>query len=229
MDNAVATHTFTLSGLGEAPFMVVDPKQNALEAGHVFYCEHCGTQIIHRYFVKSSCGKVSVVGVDCLKKTGDLGLIAGLKRIVRDKRAAQREAKLSAVRESKLVKQRELNGGKTDNELIHELEKQLEAQGAEMREEAIQSPVLGLLGDSLFEQSMSHAFYLLQPFTPGQLRPLKEIVTKKRTKARKNSKAYKAGFDESAALVNQAQKMLTENHVKLERIRDEIRRLRCRA
>lgn len=33
MDKAIATHTFTLSGLGEAPFQVVEPKQHALEAG----------------------------------------------------------------------------------------------------------------------------------------------------------------------------------------------------
>ena len=73
-------HTFELSGLGKAPFRVVQPKQHASELGGVFWCQHCGTTIIHRHFVQSSDGKVSVVGIDCLKKTGDIGLVDGVKR-----------------------------------------------------------------------------------------------------------------------------------------------------
>ena len=118
-------HTFTLSGLGQAPFQIIQPKQNPLELGQVFYCEHCGTQIIHRHFVKSACGKVSVVGIECLKKTGDHGLIDGVKRLKREQRQAEKEAERRAGREAKLALQRERNGGKTDDELITELEEQL--------------------------------------------------------------------------------------------------------
>ena len=229
MTHSNETHTFTLSGLGLAPFEIIVPGVHAMDKGHVFYCEHCGTQIIHRNFVKSSCGIVSVVGIDCLKKSGDQGLIDGYKRIQREERALRREAEISAVRKAKEQAQRNRNGGKTDGELISELEALLETLSADMREEAVQDPVLKLLGDSLFEQSMSHAFYLLKPFTSGQLRVLKEIVTKKRTQARKNSKAYKAGFEASAAMVDQSQAMLSRHHEKLEEIRDSIRRLKCQA
>lgn len=92
-------HTFELSGLGKAPFKVVKPtaKQN-LEHGQVFFCEHCGTTIKNRHFIKSADGKLSVVGIDCLKKTGDQGLLDGERRIRKEQRDL---ARMAAYEESK--------------------------------------------------------------------------------------------------------------------------------
>lgn len=220
------THTFTQSGLGDAPFTVIRPKQNAIEAASgIFWCEHCGTQIIHRNFVQSACGKVSVVGIDCLKKTGDLGLIEGAKRIKREQRSAELEAERMARVAACEERERQINGGKTNSEIIAERNAELEIMSAEFREIATQSPVLAALGDSLFEKDMSHYFYLLKPFSAGQLRVLKEIVTKKSTGARKNSKAYKAGYGAAAESVDLAQEMLSRYHLALETHRQETRLL----
>jgi hypothetical protein len=217
-----ATHTFTLSGLGDAPFKIVQPGVHSVDAGHVFWCEHCGTQIKNRNFVKSACGKVSVVGIDCLKKTGDAGLIDGAKRLKTEQRFADQESQRMARVAERQDAQRVVNGGKTDAEVIDKLNAKLERISTEYRETTTEHPVLKSLGDSMFEQDMSHYFYLLKPFSIGQLCILKEIMTKKTTGARKNSKAYKTGFEAAAAEVDKAQEKLTIIHAELEIIRQEI-------
>ena len=223
-----STHTFTQSGLGDAPFKIVQPGIHSTDDGHVFWCEHCGTQIRNRNFVKSACGKISVVGIDCLKNTGDGGLIDGAKRLRKEQRSAAKEAQRMARVAEKQDAQRVSNGGKTDAEVIDELNARLEKISAEYRETMTEHNVLKCLGDSMFEQDMSHYFYLLKPFSIGQLRILKEIVTKKTTGARKNSKAYKAGFEAAAAKVDKAQEMLNTIHAELEVIRHEILVWRCK-
>lgn len=225
----MSQHTFTLSGLGEAPFKAVQPKINAMDAvAGVFWCEHCGTALKNRHFVKSACGKISIVGIDCLRKTGDEGLIDGVKRFLREQRHAEQETARMAAFAKKEDEQREANGGRSDNEMLIDLNVELERLSAEFREVSTESSVLAMLGDSMFEQDMSHYFYLLRPFSTGQLRVLKEIVTKKTTGSRKNSKAYKAGYDAAAAIVEQAQEMLEGYHLKLEGIRKEILHIKCK-
>lgn len=79
-------HVFEISGLGKAPFSLSKPD----ETNECFFCEHCGTILKNRYFIKSSDGKVSVVGVDCLNKTGDRGLIDSVKAEKRKKKEKDR-------------------------------------------------------------------------------------------------------------------------------------------
>lgn len=84
-------HTFELSGLGKAPFNIVNPQGHAFNKGEIFWCKHCGTQIKNRHFIKSQDGVVSIVGIDCLSKTGDQGLIDGQRRLKRELKHEQEE------------------------------------------------------------------------------------------------------------------------------------------
>lgn len=203
-----ARHTFEISGLGKAPFKVVQPKQHAIEAGATFFCEHCGTVIKNRHFIKSADGKVSVVGVDCLKKTGDAGLVQGVKRLAREQRAQAREAERMAKKEVRIAKERTENGGKSNSELAADLERQYEAMTTVMIEAVTSHPLHDMLTKFGFEQSMQHAFYLLEPYTKGQLNTLYQIVAKKQSGARKGSAAYKAAYPQAVELVDGAQALL---------------------
>src|SRR5690606_32284281 len=80
------------SGLGKAPFRYVgQPGKDATDKAGIFWCEHCGTTLKHRHFVRSSDGVLSIVGIDCLNKTGDAGLIDAQKADEHQQRLVQRE------------------------------------------------------------------------------------------------------------------------------------------
>lgn len=219
-------HTFEISGLGKAPFRVVQPKQNAIEAGGIFFCEHCGTTIKNRHFIKSSDGKVSVVGVDCLRKTGDAGLVDGVKRLAREQRAQAREAERMANESARIANERIENGGKSNRELAADLESQYEAMTTAMIEEVITHPLHDMLTKFGFEQSMQHAFYLLDPYTKGQLNTLYQIVAKKQSGARKGSAAYKAAYPQAVELVDSAQALLESKAEERAKVKAKIVQLR---
>lgn len=221
-----ARHTFEISGLGKAPFKVVQPKQHAIEAGATFFCEHCGTVIKNRHFIKSADGKVSVVGVDCLKKTGDAGLVEGIKRIAREQRAQAREETRMKQRAEREAGERQANGGKTNIELAADLEAKLQEETASMIEAATQHPLHDLLTKFGFEQSMQHHFYHLEAWTDGQLAVLIQIAAKKQSGARKNSKAYKQALPKAQELVNSAQSMISHYQTQREALKEQIRGLR---
>jgi hypothetical protein len=87
-------HVFERSGLGNAPYRLVDvysdvgPKKSfiggvTVEVGYpgqsMGRCDHCGTAIGTCYKIKSSDGKSFVVGSSCVEKSGDTGLIKSVK------------------------------------------------------------------------------------------------------------------------------------------------------
>ncbi|SIR02967.1 hypothetical protein [Marinobacterium stanieri] len=203
-------HTFELSGLGKAPFEIVAPKKNPFDAdrGEIFWCEHCGTALKNRYFVKSSYGRVSVVGIDCLKKIGDAGLEAGVLRLKREHAQLQREAKLAQTQAERDERQRRTNGGLTNAELIQQLEEQREALCQTLHAEMLEHPIVGMLTRFGFEMSMCHIALCGETYTPGQLQPLKKIITKKLSGARKGSKSYLAHLSEASDRVDQLQARL---------------------
>lgn len=192
-------HVFTLSGLGEAPFKVIaPPKEDSCvltATSETFFCEHCGTMLKNRHFIKSSDNKTSVVGIDCLKKTGDEGLIAGHKRLVKEAAFAQREAQIEQNRILHESVQRERLGGKTIAELkdcyaeiISEYKRHLES---ELRE----SYVGKVLAQSNFGQNMLIRAELMDHFTDNMVSAMTSIVVKAVSNgARKNSAAYNAAL-----------------------------------
>lgn len=119
---AARVHQFTESGLGDAPFRLVKYE----DAGTVkcgVNCQHCGMAIRHHFIIADANGRKSVVGSSCINKVGD----DGLRRSVR---VAKVHARDESRRLVELDRQRERNGGLTDNELRERLEREHEVKKA---------------------------------------------------------------------------------------------------
>lgn len=204
-------HTFEQSGLGKAPFKVIHPADApADQVSGVFWCEHCGTVIKNRHFVRSANGKVSVVGVDCLKKTGDEGLIAGEKRIRHKIRGEARLAKWAAA-EAERVAAEIAKNGKSNAELAAEVEAEMERFKAEfaltLDDDAF---VQSLKGDG-FESAMQQQAYQVEAYTPGQLGVLKKIRAKQLSGgARAGSKKFNDALPLADAEVDALQARLDQ-------------------
>lgn len=76
--SATWIHPFERSGLGHGPFECVDYEKR--ETGHGTSCDHCGTYIVHVYFVQDCDGKRFKVGCDCMRRTHDTQLIESIRR-----------------------------------------------------------------------------------------------------------------------------------------------------
>ena len=179
----MSMHTFEISGLGKAPFVVVQPKINAMEAnlGRVWYCEHCGTTIKNRHFIKSADGKIFTVGIDCLRKTGDQGLIEGEKRLRSEAKTQLRmvaiEDRLKAIQDA----EREVNGGLTNQELAEKRD----ALAAELRKKYVGSidknelvQAMGADIGNSFLMSMRFRAFSGEPYTPKMLEAIKKFYIK---------------------------------------------------
>jgi hypothetical protein len=99
---AESIHKFEAAGLGKAPFRFVGVEKKVFVAcpgapakpGGT--CDYCGQGITYAFHVASADGKQFAVGCDCIRKTGDAGLI----RAVKEDEAKQRRAKSEARRQA---------------------------------------------------------------------------------------------------------------------------------
>lgn len=106
-------HCFEAAGLGKAPFsyagMVVQDisygMRNITVGGVQCQtkpggtCQYCGTYIVNMFNVESADGKQFHVGCECIRKTGDSGLIRKVEedvKIMERKKRAARKAKQNA-------------------------------------------------------------------------------------------------------------------------------------
>jgi hypothetical protein len=114
---AIKIHCFEAAGLGKAPFrytgMVYQDMaygQRKVNIGGVECltkpggsCAYCGTYIVNMFNVESADGNRFHVGCECIRKTGDAGLIQKVDRDVKEferkKRAAKKSAKIAKDRE----------------------------------------------------------------------------------------------------------------------------------
>lgn len=103
-------HKFEAAGLGKAPFRFIGqetivyvacPGAPEQPGG---YCDYCGQAIKNAFHIQASDGKRFKVGCECIRKTGDAGLI----RVVKEEEAAKRRAKADARREKKWKRERDL-------------------------------------------------------------------------------------------------------------------------
>lgn len=127
---AAIYHPFQEAGLGEAPFRLVDviETKDAAQIGIPLGCCHfCGAGLRFNFILRDRSGRLSVVGCDCVMKTGDAELMtaAELERKRHEKalREAARAAKWEAdqaARMAKLDEQRARNGGLTDYEMVEQ-------------------------------------------------------------------------------------------------------------
>jgi hypothetical protein len=100
-------HAFEAAGLGEAPFRVVGLETTsdraalnaeARSAGRMYTtnlcggaCDYCGTAIFNVYRIESADGRKFKVGSDCVKKTGDAGMIRAVAAAESARRRARAE------------------------------------------------------------------------------------------------------------------------------------------
>ena len=203
-------HAFELSGLGKAPFSVVEPKTHPIESGCVFWCEHCGTQLKNRYFVQSADGKVSVIGIDCLSKTGDSGLISGAKRLIRQAKADLRQSKTELEAAAREETEKKQNGGLTNWELAENMRLEIESMSSEFSVMIEENEVIKSLTQHGFELSMKHKALLGDPYSDGMLNVIKEIHAKKLSKSKKGSAAYKSALPQAAAAVDALQEIIVQ-------------------
>ena len=96
------------------PFTVVD-LYNLGTASQP--CDFCGTAILWVYTIKSSCGHSSNICRNCVKKTGDTGLITEAASKRRERNKEIKRALLIAAQEQRLEDQRAENDGLTDFEM----------------------------------------------------------------------------------------------------------------
>jgi hypothetical protein len=122
-DKTPAIHAFEKAGLGRAPFRCVGVEERrgpivVSEAGGVTttigapgqpmgVCDFCGTGIAECYLIRSTDGRDFIVGSDCVRKTGDAGLLRQLEPHLREKRRAaadraneRKDARIEAAREA---------------------------------------------------------------------------------------------------------------------------------
>lgn len=95
-DNAalIGVHCFQAAGLGQAPFSWVGYTDYGLGASfdsNCHCCDYCSKPLRHVCEIMSADGDRFFVGTDCLKKTGDRGLLKAYKyspQVRAQKRAA---------------------------------------------------------------------------------------------------------------------------------------------
>ena len=214
-------HTFEMSGLGLAPFTIVSPDSFD-EFGQQCWCSHCGTGLKNPYFVKSADGKVSMIGVDCARKSGDQGLWDGVLRAKREAASRKRSELYQVRRASQLAAEREFTGGKLVSECVDMIRAYAEDRrngiASRLCEFAQENPVVRSLTKFGFEQSMELQAIVGQPYSKGQLTTIKEIYTKKCSGARKNSKAYRAAFDDCETEVLRLQLLLERHRCRMQAV-----------
>lgn len=185
--NEQMKHVFEISGLGKAPFYLSAPD----ESNSCFFCEHCGTILKNRYFIKSSDGKVSVVGIDCLNKTGDQGLIDNVKR----EKKIQREAQKNEIFEAgkKVREEKEIAAfGKTKEVRMEEISKEIQDMKNEIENLLNEKGFYSELIKSDFGCSMIKSMVNVEMPTDNMKNVIKSILIKSKSGgARKGSDKYK--------------------------------------
>lgn len=180
-------HIFEISGLGKAPFYLSTPDEN----NNCFFCEHCGTVLKNRYFIKSSDGKISVVGVDCLNKTGDSGLIDAVKYENKIKKNDQR---LKKFEENKKVREeKEISVfGKTKEQRMEEIVSEINDVKSTAENLLNEAGFYSELIKSDFGSSMIKSMLNIEMPTDNMKNVIKSILIKAKSGgSRKGSEKYK--------------------------------------
>lgn len=95
------SHKFEKAGLGKAPFRFVGLSQKIFNMGNGYSksggtCDYCGTAITNCFHIESSDGKQFYVGSECVRHTGDAGLIKHVKEEESKKRREKTRQKYEA-------------------------------------------------------------------------------------------------------------------------------------
>ena len=90
-------HPFESKGLGRPPFSL-----KAVDFDAPQRCQFCNQQIKRAFYVESSDGNTFVVGSDCVRKTGDPGLMAQSVKAIKDAKQKSEEQRI-ALAEKRLA------------------------------------------------------------------------------------------------------------------------------
>lgn len=222
MSNLTATHTFEMSGLGKAPFKLVSPPKDLSDYASLFWCEHCGTQIINRYFVKSSDNRISVVGIDCAHKTGDQGIIEAINRQKREIAAAKREAERTLARAKNDDRERAKFNGQTIADLQRLAAQKVDELGSNLAANLeSEHPIITEMKGYGFIKSIQLQAYCGHSLTQAQLSVSCEILAKQRSGAKKKSKAYNEAHELVSTELGKLQEALLLHEAKIDQIRSE--------
>ncbi|EKP0310038.1 hypothetical protein JE959_000009 [Aeromonas veronii] len=213
-------HTFEISGLGKAPFKAIPPCPEAKTG--VFWCEHCGTALTHRHYIKSADGIVSIVGIDCLNKTGDSGLIEGTKRLIKQIRSDKREADRIVMVEKAEASERAANNGRTYAEMAEELDGKISEMIDSYIGNIYDNKVLLAIKGTGFGQSMIAIAYDAGEYTPRMKDAITDIVAKQLSGARKGSKAYLASLEVAKSSVSELCALMSAQQESVSKIKQEI-------
>lgn len=203
MSQLLATHAFTLSGLGQSPFSHCSASHELATKNVAFFCEHCGTILKNRHFVMSSDGKVSVVGIDCLRKTDDSGLIAATNQAIKEANALERHQAKQILIDGRLNNERQHFKGKTKVEACTEILSQVSKAEDKVIEQIDDLDITYYLAQSGFGTSMIELAAGKNDYSQGMLNTMLEICAKCLSKSRKNSAAYKASLPKANDLVKE--------------------------
>jgi len=124
-------HPFEIAGLGKAPFTYIGMEKRVHSAapGHQQpggTCDACGQGIMYCFMIRSSDGRGSIVGCDCVLKLdrSDNKLVDAVQRDmlhyerkVRDDKRKKEFEEREKQRSLKLQEERDRNGGLTDKEV----------------------------------------------------------------------------------------------------------------
>lgn len=111
METITTVHCFEKAGLGKAPFRYIGMVDQNIKYGQATgtingiefstkpggSCAYCGTYIVNMFNVESADGNRFHVGCECIKKTGDQGLIRLVAADIKKAEKAKRDAKKSAA------------------------------------------------------------------------------------------------------------------------------------
>jgi hypothetical protein len=193
-------HEFELAGLGRAPFRFValTEKRDG--------CHYCAHGILWRCHIVSSDGKHFHVGTDCVKKTGDKGLIDTVKAEQNRVRREKAEAKREVARLATLQAERDRNGGLTDYEVSQK--RQNDKRAVWLAKTAAPRAVLSAFADKLDDNKGGFCTDIARQMRAGDivsgraLHIAKEIVAKQ--SGRKNSKPFEAALAEIESAIEPA-------------------------
>lgn len=106
------THVFEKAGLGKAPFRFVGYSREVYQAvpgdpncplQPGASCDYCSEGLFNVYHIESADGKRFKVGCECVKKTGDKGIVDPIMREARRQETMRRhereDAKIAAAKE----------------------------------------------------------------------------------------------------------------------------------
>lgn len=177
---------FEANELGKAPF-----KIERFTAGGT-HCDLCGTPIKNIYHVSSSDNQSSVIGIECIKKINQPELLRQAKAAKLETTNTEKQQKRLASEIAKF--------GKTKKEVIdcRRAQFDIELQTIEEQCETLvnNQPIFVHLSeqDSYFAHAILQNVESLTSCSPGQIKTVIEIETKRICKSRKGTAAYKSAY-----------------------------------